>query len=168
MKAFLVLLLAALSVALLRHDASALARRPSGPWAFFHFDGAAFVAGRPAQGVFVAVRDGVRPVVAAQAEKVEAVKLPAGTGAMAGICYVQSSGGKLKSGPGFLPVPRVPVVISAGETVVATAECDAAGYFVAVVPAGGYTVSAGGTVEVTVEKGNTTLIPLRVGKRMVD
>lgn len=168
MKTLLVLLLAALSVALLKLDASALGRRPSQQWIFFHFNGEAFVPGKAAHGSSVAVREGVRPVVAVQAGKVEAVKLPSGTGAVAGICYVQSSGGKLRSGPGFAPAVQLPVQILSGERVVAAAECDADGYFVAIVPSGSYRVSAGTIKEVTVENGNTTLVPLRVGKRMVD
>jgi len=162
------LLLFVLSVLLPSPDAAALAKRPAEQWAFFHFDGKAFVPGRPPEGVSLAVRDGMRPVIAAGSGKVEAVKLTQGTGAVAGICYVQSSGGKLRSGSGFLPAPRVTVEISDGERVAATTETDANGYFTATLPAGDYKVSARGMAEVKVAKGKTTLISLRVGKRMVD
>jgi len=168
MKTFQTLLLLALSVLLPSLDATALARRPVEQWAFFHFDGQAFVAGKPAEGSFIAVLDGVRPVVATAAEKIKAVPLPAGSGTVAGVCYVQASRGKLSSGPGYFPVPKVTVEISDGERVVATAETDFYGYFVATLPAGSYKVSANGMTEVKVEQGKTTLIPLRVGKRMVD
>ena len=168
MKTFQTVLLLALSVLLPSLDATALARRPVEQWAFFHFDGQAFVAGKPAEGAFIAVQDGVRPVVATAAEKVKGVKLHAGTGTVAGVCYVQASRGKLSSGPGYFPVPKITVEITDGERVVATAETDFYGYFVATLPSGSYKVNVGGTAQVKVENGKTTLISLRVGKRMVD
>lgn len=157
-----------MTVMLFSFDASALARRPAEQWAYFHFDGAQFVPGKRAAGTFVAVRDGVQPVVTARAEKLQSAPLPAGTGAVVGICYVQSSGGKLRAGAGFDAVPLIPVEITAGGRNVATVETDRNGYFIAALPPGTYKVGARGTVEVTVTKGSTTFVPLRVGKRMVD
>jgi hypothetical protein len=168
MRFFLSLLLLVLAVMLFSFDASALARRPAEQWAYFHFDGGQFVAGKPDAGTFVAVRDGVQPMVTARAEKLQGAPLPAGTGAVVGICYVQSSGGKLRAGPGFDAVPLIPVEISAGGKPVATVETDRNGYFVVALPPGSYKIGARGAVEVKVTKGSTTFVPLRVGKRMVD
>jgi hypothetical protein len=168
MRVFLWLLLLPLSVMLFSLDATALARRPAGQWAYFHFDGGQFVPGKPEAGTFVAVQDGVQPMVAARAEKLQAVPLPAGTGAVVGICYVQSSGGKLRTGAGFDAVPLIPVEISTGGRNFATVETDNNGYFVAALPPGSYKVGARGAVEVKVSKGSTTFVLLRVGKRMVD
>lgn len=168
MKTLQTLLLLALSVLLPSLDATALARRPVEQWVFFHFDGQAFVAGKAAEGAFIAVQDGVRPVVATAADKPKPAGLAAGTGAVVGLCYVQSSRGKLSSGHGYYPVPKVTVEITDGDKVVATAETDFYGYFVATLPAGNYQVIVNGVTQVQVEKGKTTLIPLRVGKRMVD
>jgi hypothetical protein len=149
--------------------ASASAKRPSGVWNYFHFDGRSFIAGQPTSGTpFVAVRDGVRPAVLTHMAKIEATGLAAGTGALVGICYIQSSGGKLAPGPAYLPSARMPVRISAGGTLVATAETDEQGYFVTALAVGRYQVNCKETVEATVENGKTTLVPLRVGKRMVD
>jgi hypothetical protein len=62
----------------------------------------------------------------------------------------------------------MPVQIIAGTTVVATTETDEQGYFQVLLPAGRYRVSSKEQIEVTVDNGTTTLVPLRAGKRMVD
>lgn len=159
---------AALTVALMSLTAHASARRPAELWAFFHFDGKNFAAGKPVDRTpFVAVRDGFIPVVHTREEKIVAVQLAPGTGAVAGICYVQSFGGKLKPAAGYHPVPLLAVQISTSENVVITMETDNNGFFVATLPEGSYRLGNQG-VEVKVESGTTKLIPLRVGKRMVD
>ena len=160
--------LVALTVALTCLTAHAFAKRPVELWSFFYYDGNAFVAGKPAPlSPFVAVRDGFIPVVETRVERIQAVKLPEGTGALAGICYVQSYGGKLKPAGGYHPVPMLAVPITAGEKPIATPETDGNGFFVATLPAGTYRVGNQG-VEVKIESGTTRLLPLRVGKRMVD
>lgn len=163
------LLLAVVAVVVMCVTATAGAKRQTDSWNYYHFDGRTFIAGPPDSGAFLAVRDGVRPVVLAQGAKVEAVALPPGQGVIAGICYIQGSGGKLAGRSGFVPTPGVPVQISANNRIVATVRSDDQGYFAAVVAAGRYVVSGGlATVELTVEKEKTTLVPLRTGKRMVD
>jgi hypothetical protein len=162
-------LLSGCLVAIMCVMAVAAAKRPSGQWNYFHFDGRGFVAGQATDGTaFVAMRDGVRPVVLTHAATVEAVNLTKGAGAIAGICYIQSSGGKLTPGPAYLPCTRVPVQISSGGRVVATIETNEQGYFLATLPAGRYRISSKEQIEVLVENGITTLVPLRAGKRMVD
>lgn len=162
-------LLTGLLLLVISLTAVAAAKRPVGRWKFFHFDGHSFVAGRSADDTpDVAVQAGVRPVVLHQGEQPAAVDLAAGTGALAGICFVQRSGGKLKRGPAFLPYARMPVLVLAGAKVVATVMTDDRGYFQTTVAAGRYRVEAREAVEVTVENGATTLIPLRAGKRMAD
>jgi hypothetical protein len=146
-------------------------KRPVNVLNYYHFDGTAFSAGPAVDGSpFLAVREKMRPLVLidqASASKQEA--LPTGNGAIVGICYLQSSGGKLGKGSSFLPCPRVPVVISSGGKQLITVQTDAQGYFVATLPAGTYSIgSANFTTGVSVENGNTTLVPLRAGKRMVD
>ena len=82
---------------------------------------------------------------------------------------LQSSGGKLGGGSGFVPYPRVPLLISSGGKQFVTVQTDEQGYFVVVLPAGTYSIgSEPFTAEITVERGITTLVPLRAGKRMVD
>jgi hypothetical protein len=148
--------------------AAAAAKRQADTWSYYHFDGSRFVAGQPKDGTSVALRTGDRPVMQAYAAPIEAVKLAPGTGAIAGICFIQSSGGKLKQGPPYLPCPRVTVQIFAGDQIVATTVTDEQGYFVVILAPGRYRVSSREDVEVTVKDGTTTLVPLRAGKRMVD
>lgn len=148
--------------------AHAMARRPPQQWAFFHFDGSTFAAGRPSTGPAVALMDGFQPVVVAPAGVPQGAKFPAGKGGVAGICYLQRSGGKLSGTASFQPAAGLQVHIVAGDRTVSSVTTDANGYFVAVLPAGRYRITAGAAIEVTVEAGSTTLIPLRVGKRMVD
>jgi hypothetical protein len=161
--------LAGVAVAFVCTSAAAAGKKDSSQWIYFHFEGGSFVAGKPAEGVpFVAMREGVQPVLLTKSAKIEAVKLAPGTGALVGICYIQSSGGKLKRSPSYLPCPRVPVQILQGDKVVATVETDAQGYFLATLPAGKYQVRVKDTIETTVNNGKTTLVQLRAGKRMVD
>lgn len=152
-------------------SASAAANRPPSVWNYYHFDGSAFTPGPAVDGsAFIAVREKAQPVVlSAPAANTEQTPLPDGTGVIAGICYLQISGGKLGGGGGFSPCQRMPLtVFSAGKPFV-TVQTDDNGYFVVVLPAGTYSI--GGepfSADITVERGITTLAPLRVGKRMVD
>lgn len=162
------LCLVALTVALTCLTAHAFSKRPVELWSFFFFDGREFVAGKPAPMTpFVAVRNGFIPVAGTREEKIQPVRLPEGSGALAGICYVQSYGGKLKPAGGYHPVPMLAVPISAGDKPAPSPETDANGFFVTALPAGTYRVGNEG-VEVRIESGATRLLPLRVGKRMVD
>ena len=151
--------------------ASAAGKRPPDAWNYYHFDGIAFTSGPTVDGSpFMAVREKVRPVVlTTPAATIEQTLLPDGNGAIAGICYIQSSGGKLGSDSGFKPYPRVPLLISSGGKQLVTVQTDDQGYFVVVLPVGKYSIGSGPfTAEITVERGVTTLVPLRTGKRMVD
>ncbi len=152
-------------------SASAAGQRPENAWSYYHFDGGAFVSGPASDGsVFVAVREKMRPVIMASREsQLEQTSLPDGAGAITGICYLQSSGGKLGNGIGFKPYPRVPILISSGGKQFVSVETDDRGYFVVVLPSGTYSIGSGPfTAEITVDRGTTTLVPLRAGKRMVD
>jgi hypothetical protein len=163
--------LTALALAVMSLTAAAAAKRPGGQWNYFHFDGQSFVAGQSSDGTpSVAVRAGVRPVLVLvqQGVKLQAVPLGGGSGALVGICYQQRAGGKLMTGPAFVALVRQPVQVSSGDRVVASLETDAEGYFQVTLPAGRYQVRGRDPVEINVESGATTLIPLRVGKRMVD
>lgn len=165
-----ILLLAVLALVVMCGAVSAFSQRPDTAWNYYHFDGSGFIAGRPAdQSPFLAVRDGVLPVVLTRMAKVEAVALPPDKGALAGICYIQRSGGKLAGGHAYTPCPRTPLTIFIGDTPVTTVQSDENGYFVVILPAGSYRIGGGVfAAEATAEKGTTVLVPLRAGKRMVD
>lgn len=146
-------------------------KHPAESWNLYHFDGNAFTPGPAVDGsAFIAVREKVRPVVmTVQTSDIDQTALPDGTGVIAGICYMQSSGGKLGGTSGYNPYPHVPLLISSGGKQLVSIQTDDYGYFVLVLPAGTYSVGSGPfTTEITVERGITTLVPLRAGKRMVD
>lgn len=150
---------------------SGAGNRPADVWNYYHFDGTAFTPGPTIDGsAYVAVREKVRPVVlTSQTADIEQTPLPDGAGAIAGISYLQSSGGKLGDGSGYRPYPRVPLLIYSGGRELVTVQTDYHGYFVVVLPAGTYSIGNGPlTAGITVERGITTLVPLRAGKRMVD
>jgi len=149
----------------------AVGKKPSDVWVYYSFNGQAFVPGQSsAGGLTVAMRERVRPVVVpSPAQEPKAVPLPEGTGVLAGICYFQKSGGKLVDGGSYDPCPATPLLVSSGGKPFITVMTDDQGYFIAVLPAGVYTVGSGvAAKELLVERGDTTLIPLRAGKRMVD
>jgi len=165
------IVLAALVCALLGTTALAAAKKPADVWTYYHFDGSAFQAGPSTDGsAFVAMRAGVRPVVLqGQPGNIEPVELPEDSGVIAGICYFQSSGGKLGGTASYVPCPHAPLLVSSGGKPFVAVQTDENGYFVTVLPAGKYTIGSGVfTDEITVDRGATTLIPLRAGKRMVD
>lgn len=165
------LLLGILLCAALPAGGFAAGNRPADVWNYYHFDGSAFTPGPAIDGnAFVAVREKVRPVVlTAPAPDIKQTALPDGEGVIAGICYIQSSGGKLGGGSKYLPYSRVPLLVSSGGKPFVTVQTDDHGYFVVVLPTGIYSIgSETFSSEITVERGITTLVPLRAGKRMVD
>ncbi len=170
MSASTTIILTVLALVVMCSALPAASRRPDAAWNYYHFDGRSFAAGPSSDGgAFLAVRNRCRPVVLTRMANIEASELPAGKGTLAGICYIQSSGGKLAGNSGYLPCPGVSVTISSGSGVVMIVQTDASGFFVAVLDAGSYTAGNGAfSSRFTVEKGTTVLVPLRAGKRMVD
>ncbi len=170
MRTGLGIILVGLALTVMGSTALAAAKWQGYMWNYYHFDGQGFVAGKSTDGgPFLAVRNGAWPVLLTDSAKIEEVALPEGKGALAGICYMQSSGGKLASGPAYVPYSHMPVQISSGTKVLITVETDNQGFFVAELAPGRYVVSTGAVkVEVTVENNKTVLVPLRAGKRMVD
>ena len=146
-------------------------KRPVDVWGYYHFDGVAFKSGPAVDGsAFIAVRERAQPVVLLnQPPNVEPIALPEDSGVIAGICYIQTSGGKLVDSGGYLPCARVPLLISSGGKPLVTVQTDEHGYFLAVLASGKYTIGSGPfTAEISVDRGITSLVPLRAGKRMVD
>jgi hypothetical protein len=129
------------------------------------FDGSAFVESR-AEGAIL-VRDGLLPVLSGEGSPRED-PLPAGTGALAVLCYRQSSGGKLGRYPRIIPVPGTAVVVH-GTGFTLAARADAGGYVILALAPGRYELKVfGHSKPVVVEPGKTALVPIRGGKRMVD
>ncbi len=149
---------------------SAAARRPAASWNFYYFDGSIFAAGQPVNKTpFIAVRKHFKPVVMTHGATPGEVALPSGKGAVAGIGYIQSSGGKLGQGESFLPYPGLAVTASSGDKIISSVQTDEYGYFILILEPGNYRIgTAPFAVTVDVKDGITTLVPLRAGKRMVD
>jgi hypothetical protein len=167
------LLFVILACAVITVPAAAIGKRPSDVWSYYHFDGVGFKSGPSTDNSpFVAVRERVRPVILlAPTENIAPVTLSEGSGVVAGLCYLKSSGGKLEGSirADYAPYPRVPLLISSAGKAFVTVQTDDHGYFVVVLPAGTYSVGSGPyTADIMVERGITTLIPLQAGKRMVD
>ncbi len=133
-----------------------------------YFDGSAFREGTGAGRPAIATRIGRYPRLLQDGPSGEAAPLPAGTGAVAGICYIQQSGGKLGTRPAILPRPGIQVTVR-GTGIEMQTSCDGQGFFSLALPPGRYEVSSGADSRpVTIEPDKTTLTPLRGGKRMVD
>jgi hypothetical protein len=137
-------------------------------WRPFHFDGSGFHPGTAAGAATVLIRDGYLPIIQPNGESPREEQLPDGTGAIAGFCYLQAAGGKLQERSGQVPLAGVAVTLRGGAGQLA-ATTGAEGFFVIALPPGEYEVQAAGVPrKVTVEKGKTSLIAIRGGKRMVD
>ncbi len=170
MSRFISFFLAGLGLAVLCVTAHSASPRPPAVMVYYHFNGQGFIAGQPSGGgPFVAVAEHMRPVVLSGSAKIATVSLAPGKGAIAGICYFQSSGGKLASSAAYAPCARMPLRIAGGEAGVSSVITDEHGYYVVVLDAGSYRIGAPPLfIEVRVEEGQTVLVPLRAGKRMVD
>jgi len=164
------LLLSGLTLLFMCVAVSGLSRRPDTVWNYYHFDGQSFAAGLPADDApYLAVRDGFKPVVLKRSGAAVAAPLQNNTGALAGICFIQSSGGKIAGARGYLPCTGTTIDFFSGTTLVQSSRTDDAGYFMALLPTGRYRITNGAfNVEASVEAGTTVLVPLRAGKRMVD
>jgi len=128
------------------------------------FDGTAFRESS-APGALL-VRDGMLPDSAGEAARED--PLPAGTGAVALLCYRQSAGGKLKSHGAVAPMAGVAVSVRGGGLVLA-GRSDARGYLILALPPGSYQFKLFNfSKQVVVEPGKTALAFIRGGKRMVD
>jgi hypothetical protein len=135
-------------------------------WQSFGFDGNAFQKG--IAGGAIQVKDGYLPI-STPGEAPRADQLPSGTGALAVLCYSQSSGGKLSSQhPPMAPMAGIAITVHTKSLTIA-GRTDANGYLILALPPGSYEVQLiGSTKKVTVEVAKTALVAMRGGKRMVD
>jgi hypothetical protein len=131
----------------------------------FLFDGASFKEAHGAGAILV--RDGMLPALDEEGA-VHEDPLPTGSGAVAVLCYRQSSGGKLKNHAAVQPMTGVAVSVR-GTAFTLAARTGASGYLILALPAGSYRIQLMGfTKQIVIEAGKTALVPIRGGKRMVD
>lgn len=96
-------------------------------------------------------------------------RLPPGTGAVAGICYTQITGNRIAEDKLFIPYPDEQITFKSKTEGVSVTRTDKNGYFIEYLTAGDYELFCRGVrTEFRVRQGDTTLVPIRGGKRMAD
>lgn len=159
-----------LSLAALLMLTSCTIPRNSSTWQPYTFTGSEIVPAE-ANGIkTVWVRDGFLP----RSDKPVTLEsdlgqLPPKSGAIAGICYTQTSGGKLADQSGHLALKDEQVTIKSTRDGLFVARTDEQGIFIETLYPGEYEFSCRGAGKTAVIKeGKTTLIQIRGGKRMAD
>lgn len=148
---------------------SCAAATPS-KWSPYRFDGMNFTESAAGSAVSIWIRKGHFPAASDSPPDPAASEiLPKGTGAVAGICYLQSTGGKISKQNGFIPYAEEQVTFKSRSYGVSVARTDKNGYFLDYLPKGDYELFCrGARTEFTVREGETTFVPIRGGKRMAD
>lgn len=139
-------------------------------WEKYSFNGLEFQRGGIENRPSIWVRRGYIPRIEEPRDaSLDYGKLPPKAGAVAGICYQQTSGGKLADQSGTKPLPDEQITISSREFGTSVTRSDAAGFFVEELFPGDYRLFCrGAEIAVSVKKGQSVLVPIRGGKRMVD
>ena len=139
---------------------------PSG-WRRFAFNGKDFQAVSPSNKLSVHLKNGYLPDIVPGGRFPREDALPEGTGGIAGICYIETVGGKNKRGE-FIPLSGAVIELSRGDWQMA-ARADAQGYFVLALPPGEYELKLFGfSGSFRVETGKNVLVAVRGGKRAAD
>ncbi len=157
-------------LALLPLNACTLSTTVGSPWAPYSFSGTEFVPGEGGGGATFWLRQGFIPRTDRPGEMAQNMgRLPAKVGAVAGICYLQASGGKLADRSGIAPYADEQVTIKSHKEGVYVTRTDENGQFVETLYPGEYQLLCRGVgVTAEVKEGQTTLVGIRGGKRMVD
>jgi hypothetical protein len=142
----------------------------SSPWKAYFFDGSNFSPANDNTSNTIWVRSGHFPSTAEPVPgSASADRLPPGTGAVAGICYRQTTGGKIAAQNSFTPYPDEQITFKCNTEGVSVTRTDNDGYFAEYLTAGEYELFCRGVrAEFRINKGETTLVPIRGGKRMAD
>lgn len=139
-------------------------------WKPYIFDGINFSPTADDISKAIWIRSGHFPMVSAPAPgSAPSDILPPGSGAVAGICYLQTTGGRISARNQFSPYPDEQITLRSKVDGVSVTRTDGSGYFMEVLPAGVYELLCRGVrTEFRVKQGETTLVPIRGGKRMAD
>lgn len=139
-------------------------------WRPYTFDGTKFALSTAADAKSIWLRSGHFPMISAKKQSsAHSDRLPPGTGAVAGICYRQTAGGKLSGQNSFEPYPDEQITIQSKTDSVFVTRTDKNGYFTAYLAAGSYELFCQGIrIDIMIKQGETTLAPIRGGKRMAD
>jgi len=137
-------------------------------WQSHAFDGMAFHEGIAESEPSVYTKEGYLPFSKMKDDPLREDKLPAGTGGLVVICYIQSAGGKLQKQSGYAPFAGAAIEIRNGGRIIVV-RSDRDGYAFLALPAGKYDIQVRGfTQRALVEKGKTIFVAIRAGKRLVD
>lgn len=142
----------------------------AGPWQTYTFNGAEFVTQQISGLPSIWVRDGYQPQTG-EPEKlaVDIGKLSPGSGAVAGICYIRTSGGKLVDRSGIDLLADEQITIRNAKFGITVVRSNSAGIFTEELFPGSYELFCrGAKTDVTVREGKTALTAIRCGKRMAD
>lgn len=142
----------------------------SSRWQPYIFDGIGFSPPAAIIPGTIWLRSGHFPAISETAPAAErSDRLSPKTGAVAGICYLQSGGGKLSGQETFTPYPGEQITLKNKQHGVFVTRTDTNGNFAEQLPAGDYELFCRGSrSEITIKQGETTLAPIRGGKRMLD
>ena len=164
------LILTAALAALLTLTASCSLSANPAKWEKFSFNGQDFQADGLENRPVIWVRDGYIPRVKEPDDASrDDGKLPPKAGAVAGLCYLQISGGKLVAQSGAIPLPNEQITIRHPKDGVSVTSSDGAGFFIEKLFPGDYQLFCRGAgVAVRVKAGTTVLVPIRGAKRMAD
>jgi len=139
-------------------------------WQPYIFDGTDFSPATETTSGTIWLRSGHFPAISETAPAAErSDRLSPKTGAVAGICYLQTSGGKLSGQEPFTPYPDEQITLKNKKYGVFVTRTDKNGKFAEQLPTGKYELFCRGVrTEITIKQGETTLAPIRGGKRMAD
>lgn len=139
-------------------------------WERYSFNGRVFQHGGTYNSPSIWLRNGFTPSVEEPRDpSVNISKLPPVSGAVAGICYLQSSGGKFADHSKAKPLSAEQITIRNLEFGTSIIRSNNRGFFVKALRPGSYQLFCRGAgVEVMVKEGQTTLIPIKGAKRMTD
>jgi len=139
-------------------------------WQPYTFNGVEFINQKIAGLPSIWVRDGYYPMTG-EPDKITADtgKLSPGSGAVSGVCYIHSSGGKLADRTAFETLADEQITIRNARYGVSVIRSDSAGFFMEELSPETYELFCrGAKTEVRVREGKTVLTVIRGGKRMVD
>lgn len=136
-------------------------------WRRFAFNGMDFQETSQPKKISVLLKNGYLPDIVSAGQVPREDVLPEGTGGVAGICYIETGGGKQKRG-GHIPLGGAVIELSKGAWRMA-ARADVQGYFVLALPPGEYELKLFGfSGRFRVESGKNALVAVRGGKQTAD
>ncbi|HZV80966.1 MAG TPA: hypothetical protein VFF53_02240 [Geobacteraceae bacterium] len=157
-------------ITLLSLSSCTLPAQTASTWQPRTFNGKEFVPGESKEMPSFWIRDGFIPRTDKPGDQVVNIgRLPAKVGAVAGICYLQSSGGKLSDKSGVTPYADEQITIKSAREGIFVARTDDNGLFIETLYPGEYEFSCRGAgSSAIVTEGKTTLVHIKGGKRMAD